>query len=205
MTRASRTQGLIFHGKYLVYSTVTVMELFLVLLMEPSALPDGQVTATESASMVSAQTQPLTLRERRQARLEQYRKSQQKNIFSVRSLQKTITTLWSPVPIEARTKPVFITDTVAIPPPHITVDQPASPKASASNILPPLPKKDRWQLKGYSPASLAHRPNSSFVAATKRSSIEFHRQSQLTRLIADRFLLDHSTGKVEAEGNVILS
>ena len=148
MTRASRTQGLIFHGKYLVYSTVTVMELFLVLLMEPSALPDGQVTATESASMVSAQTQPLTLRERRQARLEQYRKSQQKNFFSVRSLQKTITTLWSPLPVEARPKPVLITDTVAILPPPVTVAKPAPPKASASDVPPPLPKKDRWPLKG---------------------------------------------------------
>ena len=184
---------------------MTAVELFLVLLMEPIGVPAGQVTALESAPVPSAQIQPLTLRERRQARLEQYRKSQQKNFFSVRSLQKSITALWSPLPVGDRTKPVLITDTVAIPPPPVTVTQLAHPKASASNILPPLPKKDRWQLKGYSPVSLAHRPNSSFVAATKRSSIEFHRQSQLTRLIADRFLLDHSTGKVEAEGNVILS
>ena len=181
------------------------MELFLVLLMEPYGVPANQVTAVESAPVPSAQIQPLTLRERRQARLEQYRRSQQKNFFSVRSLQKSITALWSPLPVEARTKPVLITDTIAITPPPVTVAQPAPPRASASNILPRLPKKDRWQLNGYSPASLAHRPNSSFVAATKRSSIEFHRQSQLTRLIADRFLLDHSTGKVEAEGNVILS
>ena len=173
--------------------------------MEPYGVPAGQVTAVGSAPMPSVQIQPLTLRERRQSRLEQYRKSQQKNFFSVRSLQKSITTLWIPLPVGARTKPVLITDTVAILPPPITVDQPAYPKASAPNIPTPPPKKDRWKLMGYSAASLARRPNSSFVAATKRSSIEFHRQSHLTRLIADRFLLNHSTGKVEAEGNVILS
>ena len=141
---------------------MTAVELFLVLLMEPIGVPAGQVTAVKSAPVPSAQIQPLTLRERRQARLEQYRKSQQKNFFSARSLQKSITALWSPLPVEARTKPVLITDTVAIPPPPVTVTQLAHPKASASNILPPL--RGPLATEGILPRVWA-RPNSSFVAA----------------------------------------
>ncbi len=119
---------------------MNVVELFLVLLMEPIGVPGGQVTAVESAPMPSAQIQPLTLRERRQARLEQYRKSQQKNFFSIRSLQKSINTLWPPLPVEARTKPVLIKDIVAIPSPPVTVAQPAPPKAPTFDIPPPPPK-----------------------------------------------------------------
>lgn len=163
-----------------------------------------------SASEVTVRSTPETIRARRLERLEKCRRNQLRSYYTPKKLTQTLAFIWN---IEEKSKRDGVATRSNIEALEPSGPAPATLQTSnpilfdqSKTSAHPQPHRPRWKIRGQSPNSLlAHRAKSSYVSATQRASIEFVGGDRLTKLVADRFLLDRATGKVEAEGNVLLS